>query len=238
MLMRCLFDNDTLIGRNLKQNVTEKTDNTESYLSNFLPVYNWLLTASGNHGSMFLSDTKELNNPDLGTVLPTAVTVGDSENVDTVYNTPVDAIPVVPTETMDRGGESSPNAQRAPEEQPKENEKRGCCKSGGGCCDACYCPRTNTTFIYIDTGSSSGDGGCCFNFCKGVLDGFNQMICCPVETVKSCATNPPCHLTDCCCLFQPVEGSLAEPLSGIAEVSKEASCCVECLNCCCMILAA
>ena len=211
--------------------VTEslKTDTDQQ---SFFPVINWLLMAPENLRSMSSPSPEELSESSSVSVLPVA------NKINPLDGTQVGAISVVPAETIDRGGESSPDAQRDPEEQPKKNEKRGCCESGSGCCDACYCPRTNTTFIYIDTGSSSGDGGCCFNFCKGVLDGFNQMICCPVETVKSCATNPPCHLTDCCCLFQPVEGSLAEPLSGIAEVSNEASCCVECLNRCCMILAA
>ena len=212
-------------------NVTESSKTDTDQQSSF-PVINWLLMAPENPRSMLWPRPDESSESSSVSGLPVA------NKINSLDNTPVDAIPVVPVETMNRGGESSPNAQRDPEEQPKKNEKRGCCESGSGCCDACYCPRTNTTFIYIDTGSSSGDGGCCFNFCKGVLDGFNQMICCPVETVKSCATNPPCHLRDCCCLFQPVEGSLAEPLSGIAEVSNEASCCVECLNCCCMILAA
>ncbi len=218
------------------QNVPEETRNNESDPQSSFPAFNGLLTASGDLDSMLLSRPEELNESSSDSGVPTAVIV------DPINNTVVNAIPVVPAQAIDRGNESSPNAQhdqRTDQEQPKKNEKRGCCESCSGCCDACYCPRTNTTFIYMDTGSSSGDGGCCFNFCKGLLDGFNQMICCPVETVKSCATNPPCHLTDCCCLFQPVEGSLAEPLNdGIAEVSKEASCCVECLNCCCMILAA
>ena len=215
-------------------NVTESSKTDTDQQSSF-PVINWFLMAPENLRSMLSPRPEELSESSSVSVLPVA------NEINPLDNTPVNAIPVVSAETMNRRDESSPNAQRdqrAPEEQPKKNEKRGCCESGSGCCDACYCPRTNTPFIYIDTGSSSGNDGCCFNFCKGVLDGFNQMICCPVETVKSCATNPPCHLTDCCCLFQPVEGSLAEPLSGIAEVSKEASCCGECLNCCCMILAA
>ncbi|MAR84216.1 MAG: hypothetical protein CMF55_05440 [Legionellales bacterium] len=215
------------------QNLTE-TSSTESDTQSSFPAFNWLLTTSGDLGSMLLPPTEELNTSSSDSGVPTAVIV------DPIANTVVNAIPVVPAETMDRGNESSPNAQRdqrTDQQQPKRNEKRGCCESCSGCCDACYCPRTNTTFIYIDSGSSSGDGDCCFNFCKGVLDGFNQMICCPVETVKSCATNPPpCHLTDCCCLFQPVESPLGEPLSGMTEASTSCDCvdsCGECLNACC-----
>ena len=216
------------------KNVTE-TSNTENDPQSSFPAFNWLLTGSGDLGSMLLPPPEEFNKSGSGSGsgLPIA------NKVDLLGDTVVSTMPVVSAEAMQRGDENSANAQsnqRTPEEQPNKKEKRGCCESGSGCCDACYCPRTNTTFIYMDTGSSSGDSGCCLNFCKGVLDGFNQMICCPVETVKSCATNPPCHLTDCCCLFQPVESPLGEPLNGMAEASTSCDChdfCGECLNACC-----